>query len=202
MMDITSLPKSPVVFKIGGSLLDSRQALPRLLSKRIRQECSCRPVLVLFGGGLKVDRIREEHRLGRLSDDQAHWRAIEVMDEHAEQFLPLLPKLARVIDFNQIAQATSSVVVIQVGSALRDDSSLPVGWQVTSDSIAAWVATRSKASRLVLAKSVGETGPFDPSQAQRLGWVDDYFPTISQDLSATGCVLEWFNARQASDTIV
>ncbi len=199
-MDTTTRSVAPIVFKVGGSLLNGGEPLPPALLRRITSESQSQRVIVLFGGGQRVDRIRHEHRLGKLTDEQAHWQAIDMMDQHAQQFAPLLPKHAEWVDLKQIDQKAHPVIAIQVGAALRDDSTLPVGWHITSDSIAGWVARKVHARRLILAKSVGKTGPFDPIEAHRQGWVDDYFPTIARDLLVTGCVLEWFNAREASDT--
>ena len=64
---------------------------------------------------------------------------------------------------------------------------MPVGWQVTSDSIAAFVAT-TNAAALVLAKSVPPPASTDdlPSLAHA-GWVDGHFPVAAADLAR----LEW-----------
>jgi aspartokinase-like uncharacterized kinase len=191
----------PVVFKIGGSLLDRTHLLSRTLFERIDEESRHCPVIVLFGGGREVDKLREEYRSGQLTDDQAHWQAVNIMDRHAEKFSPMILNHAPVLDFRSIQETSHQpVIAVKVGAALRDDPALPVGWHITSDSIAGWVAQKVHARRLVLAKSVGQSGSYDPAQSQRLGWVDEYFPTIARYLIDSGCALEWINAAQVSDT--
>jgi hypothetical protein len=71
---------------------------------------------------------------------------------------------------------------LAVGTRLAD---LPVGWHVTSDSIAAAVAAACNAA-LWLAKS--EPPPAgDLECLARAGWVDDYFPLAAAPLGR----IEW-----------
>jgi hypothetical protein len=64
--------------------------------------------------------------------------------------------------------------------------SLPVGWQVTSDSIAAAVATANRAD-LLLAKRVPPPGPAsDLESLAAAGWVDEHFPTAARGLGGIG----------------
>jgi aspartokinase-like uncharacterized kinase len=71
-----------------------------------------------------------------------------------------------------------------------------VGWHVTSDSIAAAVATACGAA-LLLAKSVPppESRGSLASLAQA-GWVDDYFPSVAADLER----IEWAVPKGISPT--
>ena len=69
-------------------------------------------------------------------------------------------------------------------------ASLPVGWQVTSDSIAALVAVEHNGS-LLLAKSAPPPpcpdGVDHLSTLARAGWVDEHFPIAAAPLAT----IEW-----------
>jgi len=68
------------------------------------------------------------------------------------------------------AHAGDSVPVLALTRWLRARDPLPHSWNVTSDSIAAWVAGQLNAARLVVIKSAGATGPtlLDRTFAQML----------------------------------
>ena len=62
---------------------------------------------------------------------------------------------------------------------------LPHTWNVTSDSLSAWVTIRWPASRLVLLKSVVLPPIESLSQATEAGLVDDFFPALESELPPT-----------------
>ena len=84
-------------------------------------------------------------------------------------------------------RAGRTVVLLPAGLPLGE---LPASWAVTSDSIAAWVAGKVGAGRLVLVKRAeGLTSRGEPLArltvaelaALRPGAVDDYLPTVLED---------------------
>jgi dihydroneopterin aldolase len=68
------------------------------------------------------------------------------------------------------------------------DSAIPESWDVTSDSLAAWLARRLGAARLVLVKSVAAPKPLDAATLAADGKVDAAFPRF---LAAAGATLDW-----------
>jgi aspartokinase-like uncharacterized kinase len=60
-----------------------------------------------------------------------------------------------------------------------DAAPLPHTWDVTSDSIAAWIAARWSADELVLLKSTGMNPGITPDHARRDGLVDGHFPQVA-----------------------
>src|SRR5262249_62419732 len=85
--------------------------------------------------------------------------------------------------FNQTdiaaARAAGLVPILAPSRWLREADPLPHSWDVTSDSIAAWIASRVGARRLVLIKPPGATGG-------RL--VDAYFQHVPPDGVASSIV--------------
>ena len=61
-----------------------------------------------------------------------------------------------------------------------DNPEIPQSWDLTSDSLAAWLANKMKASMLVLVKSI-HTGETDVSalKLSDRGWVDPLFPAMT-----------------------
>ena len=66
--------------------------------------------------------------------------------------------------------------VLQEMEQAKCRARLPRSWDVTADSIAAWIALAWQAEELVLLKSCDP--PPDRSTWIRSGYVDEYFPTL------------------------
>lgn len=128
---------TPLVVKVGGSLFDRTDAVINAI------RATGRPVLVIPGGGRFADFVR---RLN-LSDTAGHWMAIAAMEQYgwylASHDIPATATIAH----------PAAMTVLLPYCALRDADPLPHSWDVTSDTIAAWVAARL-GTELLLLKSV------------------------------------------------
>jgi aspartokinase-like uncharacterized kinase len=145
-----------VVVKVGGSLLELDGALPRAcsaLAALARRE----RILVVPGGGRFADAVRAADDAHGLDPNSAHWMAILAMDQYAHLLASLLDGAALIEQPAAIAAQLSCgrVPILAPYRWLREADPLPHSWDVTSDSIAAWVAGALGASRLVLIKPVG-----------------------------------------------
>jgi len=128
---------SVLVVKVGGSLLSH---LPRIVPILI---ASPRPLLVVPGGGIFADAVR---RAG-VNDDAAHWMAIAAMDQYGWVLAS-----QGILTTRSLAHPKKTCVLLPYCVMRRQDP-LPHTWDVTSDTIAAWVAGTLGADLLVL-KSV------------------------------------------------
>ena len=149
------------VVKVGGGLLARAGALDRVAAA-LATEAGGRRVLVVPGGGPFADVVRELFRRTGLSDDTAHWMAALGMDQYALALAERIDGAVVVEDEPAIARALKGgrVPVLAPYRWLRRADPLPHSWDVTSDSIAAWVAGAVHARRLVLIKPTRETpGP-------------------------------------------
>jgi len=162
------------VVKIGGSLL-ARPGWPAEITALLADFHA--PLVVVGGGGLVA---------GLRVIDAACQAPTELMHELAIDAMTLSARLvAEMIGLPLATEADHTAGVVVAASWLRaagESRSLPAGWQVTSDSIAATVARRSGRA-LVLAKSVP---PPDPSGSlaalTAAGWVDEQFPAAAARL--------------------
>jgi (4-(4-[2-(gamma-L-glutamylamino)ethyl]phenoxymethyl)furan-2-yl)methanamine synthase len=140
------------VIKIGGGLLRTT-ALDAVLDV-IRDVARERQVLIVPGGGPFADAVRDVDRRMHLTDDAAHWMAILAMDQYAHLIASRLPGSVVVHQRETIAAvlAEGHVPVIAPSDWLREADPLPHSWDVTSDSIAAWMTGQVGASSLILVK--------------------------------------------------
>jgi aspartokinase-like uncharacterized kinase len=145
----------PAVVKVGGGLLHAPGALDRVCAAvgvLGRRE----PVVVVPGGGRLADAVRELDREVGLSAEAAHWMAILAMDQYAHLLVQRIPGGRLVEEAGAIAAvlAAREVAVLAPSRWLRAADTLPHSWDVTSDSVAAFIAGRLDAVRLDLVKPV------------------------------------------------
>jgi aspartokinase-like uncharacterized kinase len=119
------------------------------------------PILVVPGGGVLADAVRVAERELSLSPAAAHWMAILAMDQYAYAVVSATPGAVVVHDAVEIqtALAGGQVPVLAPYRWLLAADPLPHRWEVTSDSIAAFVAGALDAELLVLLKPVA--GPLE-----------------------------------------
>jgi aspartokinase-like uncharacterized kinase len=141
--------------KVGGGLAATPGAL-HLVGAAIARAATRHRLVVLPGGGPFADQVRAFDRIHGLSPDAAHWMAILGMDQYAYALTGVVPRSRLVEDRGgiQAAHADGLVPVLAPARWLRATDELPHSWDVTSDSLAAYLATLMGADRLVLLKPV------------------------------------------------
>jgi 5-(aminomethyl)-3-furanmethanol phosphate kinase len=126
MIKKSTIPPSdaPIVIKLGGSLYNRVPDLvPVLLGSR-------RPLFIVPGGGIFADSVRKS----KVDDDSAHWMAVAAMDQYG-WFIA-----SQGIKTTTFLQVPDQPVVFLPYCSMRQHDPLRHSWDVTSDSIAAWVA--------------------------------------------------------------
>jgi aspartokinase-like uncharacterized kinase len=156
------------VVKLGGGVLAHREDFEAALTS-VAAAGRIHRLLVVPGGGPFADTVRDVDRRLGLPDSAAHWMAVLAMDQYAYLIAARLLGAVVVTEPRQVAAALSTrqVPVLAPSRWLQTADPLPHTWSVTSDSIAAWVAGRVGARRLVLIKPPGATVN---------SVVDSYFP--------------------------
>jgi aspartokinase-like uncharacterized kinase len=183
------------VAKVGGSLFD-------LHDLDIRLSCWLQnrrtPVLVVAGGGKRADKVRRFQSRHAPNQSTAHWLAVRAMTRNARELVRLLGERSTIVDgWDRARKAWQRclIPVLDAWSFLRADErepgKLPHSWDVTSDSIAARVAVRGGAGRLVLLKSTDLPGPINWQDAGNRGLVDRHFATTVGSIPS----IEWVNLR-------
>ena len=160
-------PSVHTVVKVGGGLLGTAGAFD-LVIEALSAFRAGRRLVVLPGGGPFADAVRQMLERVKIGEDAAHWMAVLGMDQYAHALAARLPEAALVDGEGGIAAALQAtrLPVLAPYRWLRAADPLPHSWEVTSDSIAAWLAGQLHARRVVLIKPA----PADP---QKL--VDSYF---------------------------
>lgn len=169
-----------IVVKIGGSL--TRTGPPRRLLERM---CGRPGVVLVPGGGALADQVRVMQPQMALSDGAAHRMAILAMEQMGHAFLDIAPALFPVRTLADLTSAGGGTALWLPAAMTLDAPDIPQGWDVTSDSLALWLAARLAAERLVLVKAPGVAVPTSTDRARdlaawsRQGLVDAAFATMA-----------------------
>lgn len=149
-----------VVVKLGGGLGRVPGALADA-GRAVAEAAGHRPLLIVPGGGALADAVRALDCALGLSPTAAHWMAILAMDQNAHAVAGHVPSGVVVHDRIEIRAALDAgrVPVLAPYRWMLAADALPHRWEVTSDSIAAFVAGALDARRLVLLKPV--SGPVE-----------------------------------------
>jgi aspartokinase-like uncharacterized kinase len=168
-----------IVVKVGGSLFDLPELGPRL--ERWLAGLAPADVLIVPGGGPTADVIRALDDLHHLGEEKAHWLALRTLALNARVLADLLPA-ATVLESPDARRRPLAILdpfaFCVADERDRPEEALPHAWSVSSDSIAARVAIRSRARELILLKSVTIPDGTDWDAAAAAGHVDLTFPGI------------------------
>ena len=190
------------VIKVGGSLLGWTE-WPRLLTELVQQKSIDASCLLVVGGGALVDGLRTIDAASPQPPDIVHRLAIDLMGATARL-------VAATLALPLVTSPTSHAISVLdvpgwLGREGRYDQ-LPVGWHVTSDSIAAFVAAHNvteSGCELLLAKSVPPPAcTAEQSLLECLaqsGWVDAYFPGAAATLTEISWACPHFSAPATPD---
>lgn len=140
------------VIKIGGSLLGSPE-LKRWLD--IVVKFSDGKIIIVPGGGVFADAVREAHRLSNISDAVAHKLALMAMDQFGLVMAGMNSELVTASSELEIAERGwqhRGIIWLPSQMVLADEL-VQKNWQVTSDSLSAWLANKVGAEQLLIVKS-------------------------------------------------
>ncbi|HQR51996.1 MAG TPA: aspartate kinase [Burkholderiales bacterium] len=162
------------VVKLGGSLLDA----PDILRSWLRPIAGAGGRLVVVpGGGPFADAVRIAQQKTGIDDRTAHRMALVAMEQYGLLLSSLAPSLVPVdtLDALRAALRCERIPVWMPSRMVADAKGIDESWEVTSDSLAAWLARELGASMLWLVKSRA-IAVQDARQLAELGVVDDAFP--------------------------
>lgn len=168
------------VVKIGGSLLGSPELKGWLDTLT---QYGDGKVVIVPGGGIFADAVREAQLKSSIDDLVAHQMAVVAMDQYATLMTGLNEDLVVASSELEIAERgwQHRAVVWKPSAMVLADKDLPMNWDLTSDSLAAWLASKLNAEHLLVVKSISvvDVKSLDVKALMSDGLVDSYFAAYS-----------------------
>ena len=165
------------VVKLGGSTADHK-AMEVWTGALAR---SSLPLVIVPGGGTFADQVRDEQRRLGFSDAAAHAMAILAMDQFGHVILDRHERFSPARSPEEIDQALAdgSQTGIFPSAMAIPASDIPISWDITSDSLAAWLAGKLGAETLLLIKQSRAFANEDSvADLTARGIVDAHFATM------------------------
>lgn len=144
------------VLKIGGSLLGYPEKL-RLLCNSLIDISKDFNLLIVPGGGVFAQTVREMYTKFSIPEDIAHKMAVLAMNQYGLFLQSLFGDFSNIVEeINEIDNCfkDKSIAIFQVSKMMNLDNHLPKVWEVTSDSIAAYISQNVGAKNLILIKVI------------------------------------------------
>ncbi len=170
------------VVKLGGSLFRSEH-LPSWL--KVLAECDS--LVVVPGGGPFADQVREAQTSWQFDDSTAHTMALLAMEQFGQMLCGIQSGLVPASTPTQINDALEQgeTPVWMPSSMVLSDHRISQSWEVTSDSLAAWLCGELGADNLLLVKSARpEKGATSLEALTKAGIVDSQLGGFLQAQSA------------------
>jgi aspartokinase-like uncharacterized kinase len=153
------------VIKIGGSLAEDPERL-RALCTKLSEFAKKYAIVVVPGGGRFADVVRDFDQRFTLSSGISHRMAILGMDQFGLLLSQITPNSCATYLLNDAKQLSEiRVVPVFLPSRLMfKEDPLENSWDITSDSIAAYIASRLQAAKVLLVTDVDGIFTEDPKK--------------------------------------
>lgn len=161
------------VLKVGGSLAEDSASL-RKLCRKLGELAEVHRIVVVPGGGRFADIVRELDKTFGLSDTVAHKMAILAIDEYGLFLSDVTPNSFVSDALDEVEDYKKGILPIFLPSQVmfsRDP--LEHSWDVTSDSISAYIASVLHAEKLVLVTDVDGICSEDPKKNGDASLIDE-----------------------------
>ncbi len=138
--------------KIGGSLYNSKYLVECL---EVIKKCSDKNIVIIPGGGPFADQVRLADKKFSIKPYYSHQMAVLGMQQFGYLLASRCTEMVLANSTEKINQAwgVSKAVIWEPYEMVRDQCRLDQTWEVTSDSLAAWLANVLNIRNLLLIKS-------------------------------------------------
>ena len=167
------------IIKLGGSLLGTDEL--RHWLALVAQHGDGR-VVIVPGGGVFADTVRAVYKQVPMSETCAHALAVSAMNQLGTLLIDQMPALVPAHSELEIAERSwqhRGIVWMPSKMVMADGDDIPHSWDVTSDSLALWLANKLSAQHLLLVKSQRPEPNSTLAALTKQGLIDPAFSSFS-----------------------
>ena len=164
-----------IVVKLGGSLCQSDTLIKCLDS--VERNYQGRAVVIVPGGGAFADQVRLAQQRWQFDDRIAHSMAILAMQQMALLINGLKGDFSIACSVTGIRKQLrrQKIVIWSPDIAELECAGVQASWDITSDSLAAWLAKALSATELILVKSADIDASLSLQQLAKQDIIDKGF---------------------------
>ncbi|MCX7083954.1 MAG: uridylate kinase [Methylococcales bacterium] len=163
------------VIKLGGSLTQANTLLKCL--DKIDTNYTSQKIVIVPGGGAFADQVRTAQSHWLFDDSTAHKMAILAMQQMAILIQGLKSHWSLAESTTSITEQfkTHNVLIWSPSIHELETNDIPESWDITSDSLAAWLANKLSAKQLTLVKSASIDQNLSLQELSLVGVIDKSF---------------------------
>lgn len=181
--NILNIAPTPILIKLGGSLLNQDHLKAWLQNLT---DHNANNLILVAGGGIFADSVRTAQQISHFSEQAAHEMALLAMQQYAILLQDLCESLQPFTNFAELAAILTEKQKLPIWypTVLCSEyaAEIEASWQMTSDSLAAWLAKKIGARQLILIKSAPCPTIFNLESLAAQGLVDELFPRYAAQL--------------------
>jgi aspartokinase-like uncharacterized kinase len=183
------------VVKLGGSLAGYSDRLGAIMNDIATAASTGVKVVIVPGGGSFADAVRQEQLSTGFDDATAHDMALLAMAQTGCLYASLTPRRARLAWGSPAVVAAlaerTCVPIVWQPDPRSDGIELERSWNVTSDSLALWLANKLGAAQVILVKSCAapEGERVKLTELARLGIIDRAYPLLAAGVNGVETTL-------------
>jgi aspartokinase-like uncharacterized kinase len=163
-----------IVIKLGGSLATANTLLHCLNS--LEQNYQGKTVVIVPGGGAFAEQVRLAQQHWKFDDHSAHAMALLAMQQMAWLIKGLKANFVLAHSVHAIQQQCGQKILIWSPDIDElTQAGIPATWDITSDSLAAWLAKTLLADELIIVKSAAIDSTLSLEQLSDCGIIDKAF---------------------------
>ncbi|MGA2551184.1 MAG: aspartate kinase [Burkholderiaceae bacterium] len=143
-------------------------------------------VVIVPGGGPFANQVRRAQDTWSFNDMVAHRMALLAMEQYGLMMTGIRADLspAQSLEALRDVLGGGGVAVWLPWDMAENNPEIPQSWNMTSDSLAAWLSEKLKAETLFLVKSVhADEDEVSAARLSERGWVDRMFPVMTSRAS-------------------
>lgn len=170
------------VVKVGGSLLETCDLSKLLHDMADHGEGK---LVIVPGGGVFADQVRFLQQELKIDDATAHRMALRAMEQFGELLVSMDPRLHAANTLESINDWLNmgAIPVWYPYDMVAYNPVVKASWDITSDSLALWLAHSMKCQNLALLKpTVPEDEDYSAMHLSQLGYVDNGFVELMTDM--------------------
>jgi aspartokinase-like uncharacterized kinase len=136
--------------------------------------------IIVPGGGLFADQVRAAQACWQFDDRAAHQMAVLAMQQMALLLQSLKPQFLLIDKLDKVLPDMS---IWSPSIADLDQAGIASSWDISSDSLAAWLAGQLNAEQLILVKSAEIDPKLSLEQLQQQSIIDAAFCQFAEALN-------------------
>lgn len=183
-----------IVVKLGGSLYSTPEL--KLWLHTLAETSLSTPIVIVPGGGPFADQVREAQTHHHFNDTAAHHMALIAMKQFGLMLIALEAK-CQLFDAHKPEQRLS---VWLPDDSLLSEPALTHSWDLTSDSLALWLASKLEAEQLLLVKHI-HTNTTSIHKLASHHVIDQSFADLFADDSIPTRIIHFQSCANFADTI-